>query len=47
MLAIALLTGAWLFGGGCRFSDIPLIVVNGFTIALAAMGAYETALKGK
>ena len=47
MLAIALLTGAWLFGGGCRFSDIPLIVVNGFTIARAAMGAYETALKGK
>ena len=44
-LAFTLLTGAWLFGGDCRFSDIPLLIVNSFTIALAAMGAYETALK--
>lgn len=47
MLSFALLTGAWLFGGGCRLSDVPLIAVNSFTVALAAMGAYETALKGK
>ena len=46
-LAFALLTGAWLFGGGCRFSDLPLIIVNSFTVALAAMGAYETAIKKK
>ena len=47
ILAFTLLTGAWLFAGGCRFSDIPLLIVNSFTIALAAMGAYETALKQK
>lgn len=46
-LAFTLLTGAWLFTGGCRFSDIPLIAVNSFTVALAAMGAYETAIKEK
>lgn len=45
-LAFALLMGAWLCGGGaCRLSDVPLIAVNSFTVALAAMGAYETALK--
>ena len=46
-LAFLMLTGAWLFGGGCRFSDLPLIIVNSFTVALAAMGAYETAIKEK
>jgi len=46
-LAFMLLMGAWLTGGSCRLSDLPLIAVNSFTVALAAMGAYETALKGK
>ena len=47
ILAFVLLTGAWLSGGNCRLGDLPLIIVNSFTVALAAMGAYETALKEK
>ena len=46
-LAFLLLMGAWLCGGDCRMSDVPLLMVNSFTVALAAMGAYETALKEK
>lgn len=45
-LSFGLLTCAWLFGGGPRqWSELPLILVNSFAVALAAMGAYETALK--
>lgn len=46
-LSFALLIGAWFCGGGARsWGDVPLIAVNSFTVALTAMGAYETALKG-
>lgn len=45
-LSFALLTGAWVFGGGARaWSDLPLIGINSFAVAFAAMGAYDTALK--
>lgn len=46
ILSALFLTGAWLFGNGARAAaDVPLILVNAFVVALAAMGAYETALK--
>ncbi len=45
-LSFAMLMGAWFCGGDARaWSDVPLIAVNSFTVALTAMGAYETALK--
>ena len=46
ILSALFLAGAWLFGDGARSAaDVPLILVNAFVVALAAMGAYETALK--
>ena len=46
MLAFALLMGAWMFSGGARtWSDVPLIAINSFAVAFAAMGAYDSALK--
>ena len=45
-LSALLLFGAWAFGEGARaVADMPLIVINAFVAALAAMGAYETAVK--
>lgn len=47
LLSFLFLAGAWWFGDGARALDqLPLLLVNSFTIALTAMGAYETALKG-
>ena len=46
--AFLFLAGAWFFGEERHaLSDLPLLAVNSVTIALAAMGAYETALKEK
>jgi len=46
ILSALFLVGAWLFGAGAReLADVPLLLVNAFVVALAAMGAYETALK--
>lgn len=46
-LSFVLLLGAWLCGDARAWSDVPLIAVNSFTVALTSMGAYETALKGE
>lgn len=46
LLSFLFLAGAWWFGEGARtWSQLPLLAVNAFTVALAAMGAYETALR--
>ncbi len=46
ILSVLFLTGAWMFGAGThRAADVPLLLINAFVVALAAMGAYETALK--
>ncbi len=46
LLSALFLSGAWLFSDGAHSpGDVPLILVNSFVVALAAMGAYETALK--
>jgi len=46
LLANLILIGVWWFGGTAHDgADIPLIVINAFVVALAAMGAYETSLK--
>ncbi|MGI6239185.1 MAG: hypothetical protein ACOYI5_06115 [Christensenellales bacterium] len=48
VLSFLFLLCAWGFGANARSAaDIPLIAVNAFPVALAAMGAYETALKDK
>ena len=45
-LSFALLIGAWMCSGGeLLWTDVPLIGVNSFAVAFAAMGAYETAPK--
>ena len=45
VMAFMLLCGAYVFGeGGMLWSDLPLVLVNSCAVALAAMGAYETAL---
>lgn len=47
-LSFAMLLGAWLCSDAvCVWSDVPLIAVNSFTVALTAMGAYETSLGGE
>lgn len=46
LLSALLLSGAWLFADSAHsLGDVPLILVNAFVVALAAMGAYETALR--
>ena len=46
-LSFLFLCGSALFTGSWRWSDVPLLLLNSVTIALAAMGAYETAVKEK
>jgi hypothetical protein len=41
LIAFGLLTTARAFTTGLAWLDIPLILVNSFVVALAAMGAYE------
>lgn len=41
VVALMLLLGAHAFTTGITWSDVPLILVNAFVVALAAMGAYE------
>ena len=45
-VSAAILFAAWALGDYERaWSDVPLIVINAFYVALMAMGAYDTALK--
>jgi hypothetical protein len=45
-LSTLFLAGAWVCGEGARrAADVPLLAINAFVVALAAMGAYETALR--
>ena len=41
LVALLILLGAQGFMTGLTWSAVPLIVVNAFVVALAAMGAYE------
>lgn len=46
-LSFVFLLAAWALGQTEHvWTDVLLILVNSFVVALAAMGAYETALKG-
>lgn len=45
MIALLLLGGAQAMVRGLTWSDVPLVVINAFVVALAAMGAYEVSFK--
>ena len=40
-IAFLIVLGAKAFTGGLAVSDVPLLAINAFVIALAAMGSYE------
>lgn len=44
-LSAFLLTGTWAAMGVKDWKELPLVLLNAFPVAFAAMGAYETALK--
>lgn len=41
VIAVAIVLGAQAFTEGLRWDTLPLAILNGFVVALAAMGAYE------
>jgi hypothetical protein len=45
VIALLLLGGAQAMVRGLTWSDVPLVVINAFVVALAAMGAYEVSFK--
>jgi len=48
LLSFLIVLGAQAFTAGIGWADAPLIVINTFVVALAAMGAYEaTFAKGE
>lgn len=42
VIALLILLGAQAFTEGFTWSGLPLVLVNAFVVALAAMGSYET-----
>lgn len=45
LIAFLLLAGAQAMVQGLTWPDVPLVVINAFVVALAAMGAYEVSFK--
>lgn len=46
IVAGSIITCAQAFTLGLTWSDAPLVVINAFVVAFAAIGAYDTALEG-
>lgn len=47
IVALAIAACAKAFTGGIALSDAPLLIINAFVVAFAAMGAYDSALMGR
>lgn len=45
LIALLIMIGAQYFISGMTWKDVPLIAINAFVVALAAMGSYEITFK--
>lgn len=45
VIALLIMVGAQAFTAGIALADLPLLAINAFVVALAAMGSYELTFK--
>lgn len=46
-IALLIMLGAQAFTAGLALTDVPLLAINAFVVALAAMGGYELTFAGR